>query len=490
MQSRESATRSPGADGARKPSAAWTLGLTSFATFMVALDALVVITALPSIGRDLHAGASTLQWTINGYGLTWAAGIIAAAALGDLFGRRKIYLLGIALFTAASAVCAVAPNIDILIAARTVQGLGAAVILPLSLTILAGVFPPEKRGTMIGIWGGIGGLAIATGPLIGGALTQSLSWHWVFWINVPLGVIVGALVATRIVESHGPSRRLDLPGIALITSGAVVLIWSLVRTGETGWGSPSVIVGLLLGVVLLVVFTGWERRAPEPMLPLSLFRNSSFAAANVTSFMMTAALLSASVYLTQYFQLVRGQSPFNAGVHLLPMMAMPLFVAPLAGLLSDRVGQRILIVTGLIAETVGLCWFVLSASLHSSYVELIVPLILTGAGLAMALATAPTAALSAVQPAEMGKASGANSTLTRFGGAFGVAITTAVFAGHGHLGSPASALDGIRPALYVTAVFALLGALAGVAIRPAAPRRAPAVPVQPGQPVQPVAAEL
>jgi EmrB/QacA subfamily drug resistance transporter len=464
----------------RRPSTGWTLVLTSLATFMVALDALVVITALPSIQHDLHASVSTLQWTINAYGLTWAAGIITAAALGDLFGRLRMLLIGIGLFVLSSAVCAVSTSMAMLITARSVQGLGAAIILPLSLTILGGVFPPEKRGTMVGIWGGIGGLAIALGPLVGGALTQSLSWHWVFWINVPIGVVVGVLAAIRIVETRGPGRRLDVVGAVLVTGGAVAIIWSLVRTGDVGWGSAEVLIGLAVGVVLVAAFLMWERRFPEPMLPLHLFRITTFSAANVVSFMMTAALLSGCVYLTQYFQLVRGDSPLTAGVRLLPMLIMPLFVSPVAGLLSDKVGQRLPIVIGMAAEAVGLVWFATAASTTTSYGLLVIPLVLIGGGIAMALATSPTAALSAVPPAQMGKASGANGTLTRFGGAFGVAITTAVFAGNGHLGTPTSALNGIAPALYLTAGFAALAALAGLLIKRRVPVARPPQPTAAG----------
>ena len=318
---------------------------------------------------------------------------------------------------------------------------------------------------MVGIWGGIGGLAIASGPLIGGALTQNLGWHWVFWINVPIGILVGLLSAARIVETRGPGKRLDLRGVVLVTMGAVALIWSLVRAGDVGWGSPQVLAGFLVGIVLVTGFVVWERRAPEPMLPLRLFRSITFGAANVTSFVMTAALLSGAVYLTQYFQLVRGGSPLGAGVLLLPMMTMPLFTAPIAGLLSDRIGQRTLIVSGLLVEGVGLVWFALVATTTVPYGQLVVPLILTGAGLGMALATTPTAALGAVPLADMGKASGVNGTLTRFGGAFGVAITTAVFSANGQLGSPATILTGIRPALFVAAGFAGLGAITGCSIR-------------------------
>jgi EmrB/QacA subfamily drug resistance transporter len=456
---------------------------------MCALDALVVVTALPTIGHDLRASQSTLQWTVNAYGITWAAFMITAAALGDRFGRRRMFTAGVALFTASSVACALAPDMGTLIAARAAQGVGAATVLPLSLTILAGVFPPERRGTMIGIWGGIGGIAIAAGPLIGGGLTQALSWHWIFWINAPIGVAVLALSGLRLAESQGPGRRLDLPGAVLVSAGAAALIWSLARTSGLGWGNAEVVGGFVAGTALVAGFIWWEGRAPEPMVPLGLFRNLGFTAANATSFLMTGALLSAGVYVSVYLQFVHGDSPLRAGVHFLPMMAAPLFVAPLSGMLSDKVGRRVLIVSGLVVEGVGLSWFAVVGTAAAGYGALVPPMVLAGVGLSMAQTTTPTAALGAVPPAEMGKASGVNGSLTRFGGAFGVAVTTAVFAAKEHLGTPAGVASGIRPALYVAAAMAGLGAVAGLAIRGGT--RRPAREAQASRPsaaVQPTAA--
>jgi EmrB/QacA subfamily drug resistance transporter len=432
---------------------------------MVALDALVVVTALPAIDRSLHASVSMLQWTINGYGLAWAAGIITAAALGDLYGRRRMFAIGVALFTLSSAVCAVSPDIGLLIAARVVQGLGAAVTLPLSLTILAGVFPADKRGTIVGIWGGIGGLAIACGPLVGGALTERLGWNSVFWLNVPIGAVLLLLIPLRIKESHGPGNRLDIPGVLLVTGGAAALLWALVRTADVGWGSPDVVGGLIAGVALIAGFLCWEQRAPQPLLPLRLFRIVTFSAANLSGFLMTAALLSAGVFASQYFQFARGATPFDAGARLLPMMIMPLLVAPLAGLAADKVGPRTLIVTGLVLLAGGTVWFAVAATTTVGYGSLVAPLILSGAGIAMSQATTPTAALSAVPREDMGRASGTQSTMQRFGGAFGVAITTAAFAANGRLGSPATVVSGVQAAMLTAGAFAVVGALVALLIR-------------------------
>jgi len=442
----------------------WTLALTSVAFFMVALDALVVITALPAIHRDLGASLSTLEWTINAYSLAFAAGIITAAALGAQFGRRRVFALGLVLFSAASAACALAPTVELLIAARVIQGLGAAIVMPLSLTILTAAFPPERRGAIVGMWGGIAGLAVASGPLVGGAITQGLDWHWIFWVNVPIGLVASALSVVRLAESHGPATRLDLPAVVLVSGGASGIVWGLVRANEVGWGSPQTIVALSLGLLLLVSFVVWERRAPEPMLPLRLFASLRFAAANATGFLQSAALLGAVFLAAQYFQFVLGFSPLGTGVRFLPWTATPILVAPAAGMLSDRIGQRPIMVAGMLLQSVGLTWFALVAATGVGYQQLVLPLLVAGVGVSMAMATTPTAVLSAVAPRDMGKAAGVNSTLQRFGGAFGIAVASAVFAANGHLGTAASFDAGFRPALTVAAGLSLLGALTALAV--------------------------
>ncbi|HKF75086.1 MAG TPA: DHA2 family efflux MFS transporter permease subunit [Candidatus Dormibacteraeota bacterium] len=459
---------------AHRSSPRWALALTSIAFFMVALDTLVVITALPAMQRDLHAALSTLEWTVNAYGLAFAAGIITAAALGDRFGRRRVFSLGLALFTAASAACALAPTAAALIAARAVQGVGAAMVMPLSLTILTAAFPAERRGAIVGIWGGIAGLAVASGPLVGGAVTQGLDWHWVFWVNVPIGMVAAVLSTVRLQESRGPATRLDLPAVGLAAGGAVGVVWGLSRANEVGWGSLETLATLGAGILLLAGFVAWERRAPEPMLPLRLFGSLRFSAANVTGSLMSAALTAAAFLVAQYFQGVLHLSPFDAGLRLLPWTATPLVVAPLAGALSDRIGQRPLMALGMLLQGAGFVWIALVASTGVGYDRLVIPLVIAGVGVSMVFATAPTAALNAAAPQDMGKASGANGTLQRFGGAFGIAVTTAVFAAHGHLGAPASFDAGFKPAMAVAAGLSLLGAASALAVT-SRRRRAPAV---------------
>jgi EmrB/QacA subfamily drug resistance transporter len=431
---------------------------------MVVLDFLVVITALPAMQRDLHAGLSTLEWTVNAYGLAFAAGIITAAALGDRYGRRLIFSLGVGLFAAASAACALAPSAGVLIAARAVQGAAAAMVMPLSLTILTAAFPPERRGAIVGIWGGIAGLAVASGPLVGGAVTQGLDWHWVFWVNVPIGAVAAVLSALRLAETYGPATRLDLPAVALVSGGAVGIVWGLVRANEVGWLRPETIVTIGAGVVLTSGFVAWESRAPAPMLPLRLFARRGFSAAVMTGALQTAALTAAAFLVAQYFQGVLRLSPFDAGVRLLPWCATPMLVAPLAGAFSDRIGQRPLMVVGMFLQGAGLVWVALEATTTAGYGGFVLPLVIAGVGVSMVLPTAATATLNAVAPQDMGKASGANSTLQRFGGAFGIAVTTAVFAANGHLGAPSSFVAGFRPALVVAGGLSLLGVVSALAV--------------------------
>jgi EmrB/QacA subfamily drug resistance transporter len=442
----------------------WVLGLTSTAYFMVALDATVVATALPRMQADLHVGLPSLQWTLNSYGIAFAAGIITAAALGDRFGRRLIFNLGLALFTVASGACALAPSASELIAARTVQGLGGAIVLPLSLTILTTAFPAERRGTIIGIYGGLAGLAVAAGPLIGGAVTQGINWHWIFWINVPIGAVAAALSLRLLPESYGACERLDLTGVGLVTSGVVAIVWALVRANQSGWASPEIVTTLTAGTILLVAFVAWENRVSQPMVPLRLFRTRAFAIGNATTFLMSGAIFAGAYLVAEEFQFARGYSPVSTGLRLLPFFATPMVISPLAGALSDKTGRRPVMVTGLALLSAGFIWVALNGSLTTSWVELTLALLVSGIGISMALPTVPTAVLNAVAPHEMGKAAGVSYMAQRLGGVFAIAISTAVFTANGHLGTPASVTDGFKPALAACAGLALLATLTAIAI--------------------------
>jgi EmrB/QacA subfamily drug resistance transporter len=449
----------------------WALGLTSVAFFMTALDALVVITALPAIHAGLGGSVGTLEWTVNAYTLTLAAGISTAAALGDRLGRRRVYVADLLAFTIASGACALAPTAGLLIAARAVQGLGAALITPLSLTILASAFPPERRASTVGIWGAVGGLAIAGGPLIGGAVVQGLDWHWIFWLNVPVGLVAAALSAVKLPESYGPRAKLDLPGLVIAGAGAVSLAWGLVRSATIGWSNALVIGALCLSAALFFGFALWERRARDPMLPPRLLRVPAFAAANVTSFAMMASITSAAFLMSQYFQLGLGHSPLSTGLRFLPWTLTPLLIAPAAGALADKIGSKPLMALGLAMQAAGLAWIALTATDTTGYGQFVAPLVLAGVGISMAIPTVPAAALNSVPQTDVGKASGVQGTLQRFGAVFGVAIVVAVFSPNGHLSSPAGVVAGFRPALTAAASFSLAGALTALAT---ARRRTPA----------------
>jgi EmrB/QacA subfamily drug resistance transporter len=444
---------------ARPSNPAWVVALTSIAFFMVSLDILVVVTALPAMHRDLGASLTTLQWTVSAFVLAYAASITTAAALGDRYGRRRLFALGLLVFAAASAACALSPSSAVLIGARVVQGIGAGVIMPLSLTILTSAFPPERRGAIVGIWGGIGGIAVALGSLVGGAITQGLDWHWIFWVNVPIGLISAALVPMLLPESFGPSTRLDPLAVVLVSGGAVGIVLGLVRASGLGWASTDTLVTLGAGLALIACFVAWENRAPEPMLPMRLFRNATFSAANSTAFFMTGSLTASAFLVAQYFQLGLGYSPLEAGIRIMPWTAPPLFISPIAGALSDRIGRRPLMVVGMLLVAGGFAWVASIATPGVAYARMVLPLIIVGIGFSTVFPVAPTAALSAVAPQDIGKASGVNSTLQRFGSAFGVAVAAAAFATSGSLATPGAFVSGFRPALTVIVGLSLLGAL-------------------------------
>jgi len=353
-----------------------------------------------------------------------------------------------------------------LIVARTVQGLGAAAVLPLSLTILTTAFPPEKRGTIVGVYGGLAGLAVALGPILGGAITEAIDWHWIFWINVPIGLAAVLLGLRLLPESHGAPARLDLAGVSLVTAGVVALVWALTRANDVGWASVEVVGTLAVGCLLLAAFLWWEHRAAAPMVPLRLFASREFAIGNLTTFVMSGATFAAAFFLTQEFQLARGYSPLGTGLRLLPFFATPMIVSSLAGALSDRIGRRPIMVAGSALQALGFIWVAARGSLATSWIELDIALLIAGTGISMALPTVPTAVLSAVAPEEIGKASGINYMAQRFGTVFAITIASAVFSANGHLDSPASITAGFRPALWACAAFAVLAAVTAFSISP------------------------
>ncbi len=445
-----------------EPHKTWTLVLASLGLFMTALDNLVVATALPVLRVDLHAGLSALEWTINAFILAFACLLMTGAALGDRFGRRRIFTLGIAVFTAASAAAALSPSAGALIAARLVQGAGAAMAFPLSLTLISEAFPVEERGKAIGLWGAIGGLAVAAGPVVGGAIVNGISWHWIFWLNVPVGLTLVALAPRRLTESFGPRSRIDIPGVALAAAGTFGLTWGLVRANTAGWGSTEIIAALIAGVALIGAFLAWERRAPSPMLPLALFRQRGFATANAVSFFMYAGVFGTLFLMTQLLQTALGYSPLATGIRLLPWVAAPGLIAPIAGALADRIGNRPFMIVGLALQAIGFGWIAAIATSGMGYAQLGVPLGVAGVGIGMVFPTVANAVLASVPLTEAGVASGTNSTLREFGGVFGVAVLAAVFARSGVYTSPQIFIDGFSAALWVGAGLSVVGMVAAV----------------------------
>ena len=443
----------------------WVLVLTSVASLMVALDVTVVSTALSTIRTHLNASVDQLEWTVNAYGLSFAVLLMTGSALGDRFGRRRLFVLGMALFVAASAACALATSVGFLIAARAVQGAGAAIISPVSLALLSAAFPPERRAWALGVFGGITGLAVVGGPVVGGAITQGLAWQWIFWLNVPIGLAAIPFIRAQIQESFGSRASLDGRGLALVTVAALGIVWGLVRGNDAGWGSVEVIGTLAAGVIASVTFVIWELRAREPMLPMRMFRSPSFAGGNAATLLMFGALFSAVFFMAQFLQTTLGLSPLQAGLRLVPWTGTVFIVAPIAGALVERVGERPLIVGGLLMQAVGLGWVALLARTGLPYAQMIPPLIVAGVGISTALPAVQNAVVGSVAPDQIGKASGTFSMMRQLGGAFGLAVGVAVFTAAGSYASPAAFSDGFGPAIGVSAALSLGGALAAMPIR-------------------------
>jgi EmrB/QacA subfamily drug resistance transporter len=446
------------------------IGLTALAAAMVGLDALVVSTALSTIRVDLGASVAELEWTVTAYTLTFAVLMMTAAALGDRFGRRRVFIVGVAVFGASSAACALASDAGWLIAARAVQGAGAAAMMPLSLTLLTAVIPPERRPSALGLYTAVVGASVPVGPLLGGAVVQWISWPWVFWLNVPIAVALIPLARTRLDESVGLDTALDGPGLTLVTGAAFGLVWGLVRGNTAGWSSPEVLLALASGGLLGVAFARWELSARQPMLPPRLFRNRSFAAGNAGIFFLWGSVLGTIYFMAQFLQTGLGYSPLGAGLRLVPWGAIVMFVPRIVGGRIPRLGERPFVAAGMTLHASALIWIALIADPGLEYWRMVAPLIMSGVGVAMAIPATQSSVLSTAAPRDVGKSSGAFSALRQLGGAFGVAVAVATFTGAGSYASASSFVDGLAPALEACAGLAGVAALAGLTI----PRRRPA----------------
>ncbi len=453
-----------GSSGSR---AVWAVVITGLALFMASLDNLVVSTALPVIRVHLHAGLSGLEWTVNAYTLTFAVLLLTAATLGERFGRRRIFVTGIALFTAASAVAAMAPSITVLIAARAVQGAGGAMIMPLSLTLLSASVRPERRNAALGMWGAIGGVAIAIGPLVGGAVTSGWAWQYIFWLNVPVGLVLVPLARWRLAESRGSSAPLDLAGVGLVSVGLFGVVFGLVRGNAHGWTSTSVLASFAVGIVALAAFVAWELRSDHPMLDIRLFAHRGFAAVNVTAMLFSFGMFGAIFFLSQFLQTVQGYSPLQAGIRVLPWTAMIMVLAPFVGLLAERWGGRPLVITGLALQATGLAWLASILTPTTPYSDMIAPFVLCGVGMTLFFVPLASVVLGTLPKALEGVASGANAAFRELGGVLGIAVLGAVFSSSGGYASAQDYVSGLVPAVAVGAAVVAVGGLCALAL----PRR-------------------
>jgi EmrB/QacA subfamily drug resistance transporter len=463
------------------PHKGWTIALASLGIFMAALDALVVTTALPSLRLSLNATLGDLEWIVNAFTLALACLILFGASLGDRFGRRRTYVIGLGIFTAFSAMAALAPNVEVLIAARVGQGIGSAIVMPLSLTLISEAFPREKRGAAIGLWAAVGGFAVAVGPVIGGAVVKGLSWEWIFWLNVPVGIILIPLSLKRLTESRGADKNIDFGGLVLSIVGLFGLTWGLVKVADAGWGSGEVIGSLVVGAVFIGGFVYWAAHRRAPMVRLSLFRIRGFTTGVLVNFLMFAALFGAEFLMAQFLITGLGYDPLQAGLGLLPWMATAMFVAPIAGNLSEKFGNKPFMALGLVLSAGGMLWISLIAEPGMGYPVLGIALLVSGVGISLVFPTVANTVMSSVGPRDIGIASGTSTMMQQIGGVFGVALIASVFAGGNEYSSPQAFVDSFSKAILVPAVLSAVGVLValvspGLAAARAATARAYSIP--------------
>jgi EmrB/QacA subfamily drug resistance transporter len=451
-----------------------TVILASVTAFMVGLDVLVIMTALPTLLQTLRATASGLGWTVSAYEIGFAASILTSSALGDRYGRRAVFVAGVAIFTAGSAWCALssASGIGMLITARAFEGIGGGTSMALGLAIITEVTPPAKRGTAFGIWGAIMGMAVACGPLVGGVILHFLSWQWIFWVNVPIGMTLIVLSMVSIKETRGDVRRLDLIGLTLATAAILLILQALIRGGSVRWSDPTIIVGLVAGISALWAFLHWERRCSHPMIPLTMFRNRRFAGGCAASFALGAGLYGNAFIFSQYLQLAVGADSFGVGLRLLPWVAAGPVVAPLAGVLADKLGERPIIAAALAMFAAAFFAIGLLVMSGHTYATLIVPLLVAGTGVAAAFPSTATAVMRSVDSGRFATASGVSNAIRQAGAAFGVAVAVAMFSTFGGYESGPQFFDGFGAAVITLAAVTLLGVIPAMIIPPLRARSA------------------
>jgi EmrB/QacA subfamily drug resistance transporter len=442
------------------------LALAAAGSFMAVLDAMVVTTALETLRHDLAASVTALEWTVNAYSLSFAALLMTGAALGDRFGRRRMYVAGLLLFALSSAACALATDTAWLIAGRAVQGVGAALVMPIAMAMLGAAFPPAQRPRALGLFSGLTGLAVLSGPVMGGAIVRGLAWQWIFWINLPVALVVAWLVRAKVPEAKATAAPLDIAGVVLMTISLVPLVWGLVHGNQAGWTDPNVIAAICAGLAFGVIFVLSQGvRGGDAMIPPRLFRSPVLGAGLVVALLLTASLIGTLFFMAQYFQITRGASPLAAGASMLPWTATLFVVAPIAGAMVRRVGERALVVAGLTLQAGGMVWLALLARSDAAYIAWVLPLAMAGAGISMAMPAAQSAVLGAVEPPDIGKAAGLFNTLRQLGGVLGVAATVAVFVRTGGYASAHEFSNGFAAALVTTALLSLAGAAVGLRLR-------------------------
>jgi EmrB/QacA subfamily drug resistance transporter len=447
----------------------WTLGAVAFGLFMIMLDNTVVFVALSSIQSDLHISQSELEWVVNGYALTFAVLMLTGGKLADMLGRRRIFIVGLTIFTASSLACGLATGAGFLIGARVVQGVGAALMNPATLSIITATFPPRQRGTAIGIWVGVSAMALAIGPLIGGILTEQINWSWIFFINVPVG-IAGIVVSRLFIDEtrdESEEQRLDLPGLISSAVGLFGLTYALIEGNNYGWGSPRILASFAVAVLGLATFVLLEHRQRVPMLDLSLFKNSTFAGANVTMLLVALAMFGVFFFNSLYLGQVLGYSPIQTGATFLPLTVLIVFVAPLAGRFSDTIGPRWLMGAGLVLLSASLLSFS-TLGVDSSFWDIVPGLILGGFGMSLAMTPTTAAAMGSVPVDKAGVGSAVLNSMRQVGGSLGIALMGAIVASSVSVlptspEYPDQFVEGYHNALHVAAAIAIVGAVVAVA---------------------------
>ena len=451
----------------------WTLGAVAFALFMIMLDNTVVNVALPSIQQSLDASLSGLEWVVNAYALTFAVLMLSGGKLADLLGRRRIFTLGLAVFTGASLACGLSESIGQLIAFRAAQGVGAALMMPATLAIISAAFPPRQRGLAFGVWAGVSAMALAIGPLVGGLLTEHIHWSWIFFVNVPVGALGVVVARIVIAESRDTSseQSLDLPGLLVSAASLFALTFGLIEANAYGWTSPTILALFGSAAAGLALFIWIEQHRRAPMLDLSLFRSRTFAGANIVAFLVTLAMFGVFFFMSLYVQGILGYSPVQAGAIFLPMTILIILVAPPAGRLSDRIGSRWLMASGLTLVAVSLVLFS-RLGLDSGFWDLVPGLVIGGVGMAITMTPMTAAAMGSVPVAKAGVSSGVLNTFRQVGGSLGIAVMGAILTSQqsSALSSGATPreafLDGFQAALLVGAIVAFAGAVtAAILIR-------------------------